>query len=48
MPQASEKVQDQQAQPAENSSVDELSLDSVEDDENRGKRCVNLRFNYNS
>lgn len=37
-PQASEKAQDQQAAPAENSSADELTLDSLEDDENRGKR----------
>lgn len=40
-PQASEKAQDQQAAPAENSSaLDELTLDSIEDDENRGKRFV--------
>jgi hypothetical protein len=40
-PQASE-AKDQQAAPAENSSsaVDELTLDSIEDDENRGKRFV--------
>lgn len=38
--QASEPVKDQQAQAAENSSsaVDELTLDSLDDDENRGKR----------
>lgn len=36
--QASEKASDQQAAPAENSSIDELTLDSIEDDENRGKR----------
>ncbi|CAG9801688.1 unnamed protein product [Chironomus riparius] len=41
---ASEPVKDQQAQAAENSSsaVDELTLDSVEDDENRGKRFLNF------
>lgn len=39
-PQASDK--EQQAIPAENSSssIDELTLDSIEDDENRGKRFV--------
>lgn len=41
-PQASEKANDQQVAPAENptSAVDELTLDSLEDDENRGKRFV--------
>lgn len=41
-PQASEKVKDQQTAAAENasSSIDELTLDSIEDDENRGKRFV--------
>lgn len=40
-PQASEN-KDQQAAAAENasSSIDELTLDSIEDDENRGKRFV--------
>lgn len=38
--QASEKNQDQQPAAAENSSIDELTLDSIEDDENRGKRFV--------
>ena len=43
-PQASEKANDQQVAPAENptSGVDELTLDSLEDDENRGKRFVYL------
>lgn len=43
-PQASEKAKDQQAAPAENSSssLDELTLDSIEDDENRGKRFLSL------
>lgn len=54
---ASEKAQDQQAAPAENSSsaIDELTLDSIEDDENRGKRFVfmingrnNCLINYES
>lgn len=37
--QASDKVQDQQVQAAENASaLDELTLDSAEDDENRNKR----------
>lgn len=37
-----EKTKDQEAAAAENSSssLDELTLDSVEDDENRGKRFV--------
>lgn len=40
-PEASEKAKDQQAAPAENSSaLDELTLDSIEDEENRGKRFV--------
>lgn len=41
-PEASEKAQDQQAAAAENASAaaDELTLDSLEDDENRGKRFV--------
>lgn len=41
-PQPSEKAQDQQAAPAENASTaaDELTLESLEDDENRGKRFV--------
>lgn len=41
-PQASEKTQDQQAAPSENASAatDELTLDSLEDEENRGKRFV--------
>lgn len=45
---AAEPVKDQQAQAAENSSsaVDELTLDSVEDDENRGKRFVFMINNY--
>ncbi|CAO1397431.1 unnamed protein product [Diamesa serratosioi] len=43
--QASDKVQDQQVQPAENASaLDELTLDSVEDDENRNKRFLNFGF----
>lgn len=41
--QASEQVKDQQAQAAENTAaVDELTLDSIEDDENRGKRFVSI------
>jgi hypothetical protein len=36
--QSSDKAADQQAAPAENSSIDELTLDSLEDDENRDKR----------
>jgi hypothetical protein len=42
--QASEPVKDQQAQAAENSSsaVDELTLDSLDDGEDRGKRFVFL------
>lgn len=58
-PQSSEKANDQQAAPAENSSaLDELTLDSIEDDENRGKRfvimidaglyCFNILINYES
>lgn len=41
-PQASEKAKDQQIAAAEapTSAVDELTLDSIEDDENRGKRFV--------
>lgn len=41
-PEASAKAQDQQAAPIETASVpaDELTLDSLEDDENRGKRFV--------
>lgn len=40
--QPSEKANDQQVAPAEikTSAVDELTLDSIEDDENRGKRFV--------
>ena len=39
--QASEKVADQQAQPAENSpQLDELTLDNEETDENRNKRYI--------
>lgn len=36
----SEKIKDQEAAAAENSSssLDELTLDSIDDDENRGKR----------
>lgn len=42
--QASEPVKDQQAQAAENSSsaVDELTLDSLDDEESRGKRFLNF------
>lgn len=41
-PQASEKANNPQITPAEapTSAVDELTLDSIEDDENRGKRFV--------
>lgn len=40
----SEAVKDQQAQAAENksSAVDELTLDSLEDGEDRGKRFVSM------
>lgn len=39
--QASDKVADQQAQPAENSpQLDELTLDNEETDENRNKRLT--------
>lgn len=41
-PQGSDKAADQQAAPADNSSssLDELTLDSLEDSEDRGKRFV--------
>lgn len=44
--QASEPVKDQQAQAAENSSsaVDELTLDSLDDEESRGKRFVSIIY----
>lgn len=44
-PAPAEPVKDQQAQPAENNSssaVDELTLDSLEDGEDRGKRFLNF------
>jgi hypothetical protein len=38
--QPSEEAKSQVADPAENSSIDELTLDNLEDDENRDKRLV--------